>query len=66
MDANPPPNNRVRRAVARLIDATDRMLLAAREVGQARAALNRAAARIELHVLYDDEAENGEGGHSAD
>jgi hypothetical protein len=53
-------NRIIRRAVDRLLDATDRMLLAAREVEQARAALDRAAARVELHVCYDDG--NGEGG----
>jgi hypothetical protein len=53
---NPPTDNRVRRAIGRLIDATDRLLVAARDVEQARKELSRDTAKIELHVVYDDEA----------
>jgi hypothetical protein len=65
MRGDTPISQSVRRAVDRLLDATDRMLFAAREVEQARAALDRVAARVELRVMYDDGA-NGEGGGDED
>jgi hypothetical protein len=61
MPQNPPANNQVRRAVRQLLDALDRAVVAMHQVEAARAFLDRASARVELHVTY----QNGDGDDGA-